>query len=1675
MIQIKVDTEGTGFQYLQLLPNLSFEKSNQFYQFSELEYGRSISFQVPRIEANEKVLNYTGKVYEYGQLMRQELPCRVQYGAVEKDGKLTIDSATKDSYNCTLYTELSPLLDWVNDKKLKDFGLDYSLVWNYNNAVAANDPGLPGKVMAVVPYMSEVPEANIRKDEWCWLPSINISRIIGNAFQHAQNVTGDYGTRLYDLFDEIPSDEKNKNWLILNTNNRTGVNECMFRMQNNSPVTPLGAFGNVEFSTYHSPRDLPNGQLDSWKCDTDIHISIPQNFPSGVILAKQVPIDMGWLDQFDAWFEGEPTMIYRNLKSGSIISTVGPGAQTLQPGDIIKIPANTNFWFYLASDMIWSSTYRSRIFNCNPNSGNFDYTVEITNVDEEELWPSQSSSTVKYHFLENAPDMSLMDLCKLYAAMTNSVLTFEDHELRFLKDSGYHDVEIKDCISFSEIERTVGDWSVKENYMFDSDDYVTQPVTMSYEIPNEAIEQSTEDHKLKCSEGFFRSDPSYFGDGIFIPTQKRLAVHDCDVEMDSNQNVTKISPKMKKPVIAQLQTGNVRTLRKVTQLPQNPYYKELCDRSTKAKAKWVMPVEDFVKMDHTYRFLFRGRHYTWLDAKWNNGIVECTLQATEYKAVTEYLITVDSNNGGEAGTTGYARMGDTFYIWARPAQGFTFDHWELNGTTTADPANHSFTVTGDAHWYAVFLGDEVTITTQTDPANLVPTSGGGTYNVGQICTISTMASPYGYAFLGWYLGNDLVTTDTSYTFMVTGSATYTAKFTTLEKRNIQVSVSPNGVATVTGGGSYYDGTTCTVTTTPDQRAYAFVGWVDLANNQVVSTSTVYSFVVDGDRSLQATYFGGHTITTSCSPVGAGTTYGDGYYNEGDSCTVGFTAAERTPAYTFDHWEENGQTVSTSNPYTFTVHSDRNLIAFCSESALTVTALVAPVGSGTVTGAGEYVSGTTCTLTATPDNGYTFNHWEIGGTSVGQNTTYSFTVTQNVTVTAVFTQDLYTVSTVSSPANGGTTSGGGTFNYGDSCTVTATPATGYNFVKWTVGGTQVSVSQNYTFTVTGNTNLVAVFAQQTWSITTTVYPDASGTTTGDGQYAYGENFTISCTPAHGYEFSAWRHNLSDYSENPLTRPMSSAWGGQWQAIMTPLTERTITAIPYPEKAGTCVAQTNPFFDGDTCTLTAFPNTGASFSHWANTIGGASVSTLNPYQITVSGDQTIYGIFTWNQYQVTTSVTPTGHGTVSGSGTYTYGNACTCTIDPQDDYIVEYWELNGQNVQNGGNSFQFSVGTVNNVVCHLVQGTFYDITATPNPRSLGTITGQGHYLAGTQCTLSIAVASHYTFDHWELNGQNVSSNTSYTFTVDGNKDFTAEGSQIYYQIEGVCAPLQGGTITGTGNYPYGTQVILEAVPNRGYAFTGWWENNVEISTSASITFTVTQSRTLYARFESLPSGNIYVYANPSAGGTASGAGVYYQGESVTVSAAADGKYYFHHWSNTSGGSSISTTNPWTFTMGSTSQTLVANFYVQQYIVTAAVKPNSQAGTVSGGGTYEKETSCTLTATANTGYKFDHWEDGEGTVVGYSSTYTIASVDQRYSLYAVFVEDGVQYTVSVVNSGGGTVTGGGTYSKDDYCTLTATPIQGARFDHWADPYQGTNFGSSNPWTFQVTQNMNVWAVFY
>lgn len=150
-----------------------------------------------------------------------------------------------------------------------------------------------------------------------------------------------------------------------------------------------------------------------------------------------------------------------------------------------------------------------------------------------------------------------------------------------------------------------------------------------------------------------------------------------------------------------------------------------------------------------------------------------------------------------------------------------------------------------------------------------------------------------------------------------------------------------------------------------------------------------------------------------------------------------------------------------------------------EPTATYTISLTASSGGTVSGGGTYEEGTSVTVKATPSSGYRFSRWTEDGTTVSSSSSYTFTVTKDRTLTAVFSliPPSYHITVSASPTTGGTVSGGGSYESGRTATVRATPAADFLFVEWQEDGASVSTSAAYSFTVSKARALTAVFKRK----------------------------------------------------------------------------------------------------------------------------------------------------------------------------------------------------------------------------------------------------------------------------------------------------------------------------------------------------------------------------------------------------------------------------------------------------------------------------------------------------------------------------------------------------------------------------------------------------------------------
>ena len=1035
----------------------------------------------------------------------------------------------------------------------------------------------------------------------------------------------------------------------------------------------------------------------------------------------------------------------------------------------------------------------------------------------------------------------------------------------------------------------------------------------------------------------------------------------------------------------------------------------------------------------------RGSGYTNSNYKLNNGnwvtltsfwnSFDCSMFVLPTACpIPSYNITVLANNDayGEVAGGGTFSEGTQVTVSASPSTGYNFTNWTENNSVVSTNANYTFTATAHRTLVANFEAITYTVTANANPTAGGSITGAGSYTYGQTVTLNATANT-GYSFINWTENGTEVSTNTQYSFDATANRTLVANFQ-INTYTISASASPVAGGTVNGAGYYTHGQTATLTATAN-TGYNFVNWTE--NGMIVSTNATYSFTATDNRTLVANFeANSYTITANANPTEGGSVSGTGSYTYGQTATLNATA---NTGYHFVNWTDGNAAVSDEATYSFTVNGSRTLIANFQLNTYTISASANPVAGGTINGAGDYTHGQTVTLTATASTGYNFVNWTENGMIVSTNANYSFSANTNRTLVANFEAITYIISASASPLEGGTITGAGDYTYGQNVTLNAVANTGYTFVNWTENGTEVSTNAEYSFTVNSNRNLVANFQINTYTITVTANPAEYGTVNGGGNYTHGQTVTLNAIANTNYSFVNWTENgsiVSTDAEYSFTATENRTLVANFATITY-----TITASANPTEGGTVNGSGN-YASGQTVNLNAVANTGYNFTNW--TENGSVVSTNAVYSFTATANRTLIANFELANYTISAVANPAAGGTINGAGSYTYGQTATLTATANTGYQFINW-TDGNAVVSSDATYSFTVNGNRNLVANFQLNT-YTISASANPVAGGTINGAGDYTHRQTVTLTAIASIGYNFVNWTENGTAVSTNATYSFTATDNRTLVANFEAISYTISASANPLEGGTITGAGDYTYGQNVTLNAVANTGYTFVNWTENGTEVSTNAEYSFTVNSNRNLVANFQ-INTYTITVTANPAEYGTVNGGGNYTHGQTVTLNAIANTNYSFVNW--TENGSIVSTDAEYSFT-ATENRTLVANFATITYTITASANP-TEGGTVNGSGNYASGQTVNLSAIANTGYNFINWTEN-GSVISTNADYSFTAEADR-TLVANFTLN--TYTISAISNPteGGTIEGADEYSHGETVTLRATANTGYTFTNWTE----------------------------
>lgn len=333
--------------------------------------------------------------------------------------------------------------------------------------------------------------------------------------------------------------------------------------------------------------------------------------------------------------------------------------------------------------------------------------------------------------------------------------------------------------------------------------------------------------------------------------------------------------------------------------------------------------------------------------------------------------------------------------------------------------------------------------------------------------------------------------------------------------------------------------------------------------------------------------------------------------------------------------------------------------------------------------------------------------------------------------------LFTVTAVADNDTHGTVTGGGVFDYGQSCTVTATPAEDYFFINWTLNGEVVSYAPSYTFFVVADVDLVANFVE--------------GRVIGDGGDA-----TSDYLPS----YSLYKNTLSEqiYTAEELgdagvitsiafynggtektrnydfymkaTSRSSFSGNRDWESISA--SDKVFSgSVTMVANDWTVITLNPPFFyDGQSnVVLVSDDHTTTTSSGLKCRVFDAQSQAIRVYSESTDYDpmntSTYYGTImnVKNQIRITkaapstepvsitVSTSPVQGGTVTGGGVYTFGESCTVTATANTGYYFIGWTENDELISNDS-EISFVALNDRNLLATFIQATEVGTGETSN---------------------------------------------------------------------------------------------------------------------------------------------------------------------------------------------------------------------------------------------------------------------------------------------------------------------------------------------------------------------------
>ena len=391
--------------------------------------------------------------------------------------------------------------------------------------------------------------------------------------------------------------------------------------------------------------------------------------------------------------------------------------------------------------------------------------------------------------------------------------------------------------------------------------------------------------------------------------------------------------------------------------------------------------------------------------------------------------------------------------------------------------------------------------------------------------------------------------------------------------------------------------------------------------------------------------------------------------------------------------------------------------------------------------------------------------------------------------------------------------------------------------------------------------------------------------------------------------------------------------------------------------------------------------------------------------VTSDMTLVAHWKQLDYDVNISKNIESAGTVTGNGTYHYGDKVTLTANTTDGYNFLGWYKSGEATPISTKStYEFTM--TDSGVNFEAKWNYYTMTIEKNDYYAGQVNFTTRYISvGKEIELSATTNDGYNFLGWFKNDSDepITTETKYKFTMLAEDvKFTAKWSSYYVTVTNENNQAGYSNITNQ-RISIGKEVKLVATTRDGYNFLGWYDkNDLLVTPNPEYTFTMAANNVeLIMKWSSY---TLTVSRNDSSAGTVNFTSSKVSvGKEVKLVATTNDGYNFLGWFKDGAETPISTEPEYTYVMTAADVTLEARW---NYYTVTLTRNDSNAGRVNF--TSKKVSvgkTASLVATTNDGYNFLGWfEAGATTPVSIEPNYSFVmgksdvNLEARWNYYTV-----------------------------------------------------------------------------